>query len=160
MTKWIRLKETLSGGRADGRPWPVAGDAIDVPDWEYDHCIAAGWAVHADPPEPEPAPEPEPEPVQAEVLEINEAGHPTGNLVQAVPARAEAVADEPGQPADEPGQPADEPGQPAEEAVPEPPRPSDPKQAWIDYAVTQGMDEDKAAAMSKADLMSRFGGRL
>jgi hypothetical protein len=109
---------------------------VDVPDWEYDHAVNAGWAVHADPPEPEKSPEPDPEPA-ASVLEVNEAGHPTGNLV-----------------------PEDGVPEPADAEVPEPPRPADPKQAWVDYAAGQGMDPETAAAMSKADLMSRYGGRL
>ena len=55
--------------------------------------------------------------------------------------------------------PPDSP-EPADHDVPEPPRPSDPKQDWVDYAAGQGLPRDKAEAMSKADLMSRFGGRL
>jgi len=130
VTKWIRLRETLSGGRADGRPWPVAGEVVDVPDWEYDHCIAAGWAEHADPPappkavkakEPEKAPEKAPE-------------KPADVLPEAAPEKAPELA--------------------------EPPRPSDPKPDWVDYAADRGLARDKAEAMSKADLMSRYGGRL
>ena len=139
MTKWIRLRETLSGGRADGRPWPVAGEVVDVPDWEYDHCIAAGWAEHADPPAPPKAAKAkEPEKTPEPVLEVNEAGHPTGNLVQPEPEKASAPEPEPA----------------------EPPRPSDPKPDWVDYAADRGLARDKAEAMSKADLMSRYGGRL
>jgi hypothetical protein len=41
-----------------------------------------------------------------------------------------------------------------------PPAPSGPKQSWVDYAVSQGATADEAAAMTKADLMSRYGGRL
>ena len=40
------------------------------------------------------------------------------------------------------------------------PASSDPKTAWIEYAVSQGADEAEAARMSKADLQSRYGGRL
>jgi hypothetical protein len=157
VTKWIRLRETLSGGRADGRPWPVAGEVVDVPDWEYDHCIAAGWAEHADPPAPpkaakakEPekakAKEPEKEPAKAhepEKTEAHEPEKPAGGKVglyegdQVVLAKA-----------------------PEPETAPEPPRPSDPKQDWVDYAADRGLARDKAEAMSKADLMSRYGGRL
>ena len=133
MTKWIRLRETLSGGRADGRPWPVAGEVVDVPDWEYDHCIAAGWAEHADPPAlPKAAKAPEPEKYKA--TEPEKAPEPA-------PEKASVP-------------------EPAEEAVPEPPRPSDPKPDWVDYAADRGLARDKAEAMSKADLMSRYGGRL
>lgn len=44
--------------------------------------------------------------------------------------------------------------------VAETPAPGDPKQAWVDYAVASGAGPDEAAAMTKADLMSRYGGRL
>ena len=139
MLRWIRLRETLSGGRCDGRPWPPGGEMIDVPDWEAEHAVNAGWAYYEDPP---PEPEPEvvvvkaPEPVPVPVPE--KAAAP-------VTVRAEA---------------ATAPAKAAEPDVPEPPRPSDPKQDWVDYAADRGMDPDKAAAMSKADLMSRYGGRL
>jgi len=138
VVKWIRLRETLSGGRADGRPWPVAGEVVDVPDWEYDHCIAAGWAEHADPPappkaararEPEEAPEPE---KPAEVSREPESGDGSSLFEQT----GGAITN------------------------PEPPRPSDPKPDWVDYAADRGLARDKAEAMSKADLMSRYGGRL
>jgi len=138
VVKWIRLRETLSGGRADGRPWPVAGEVVDVPDWEYDHCIAAGWAEHADPPappkaararEPEEAPEPE---KPAEVSREPESGDGSSLFEQT----GGTITN------------------------PEPPRPSDPKPDWVDYAADRGLARDKAEAMSKADLMSRYGGRL
>jgi hypothetical protein len=136
----------------------VAGDAIDVPDWEYDRCIAAGWAEHADPPAPPkaakaPKKKPEPAVVAVTVLEVNEAGHPTGNVAPAPPFNPDTVAKL--QAAEQKKAP-----EPAEEAVPEPPRPADPKPDWVDYAVTRGMAPEKAALLSKADLMSRYGGRL
>jgi hypothetical protein len=144
VVKWIRLRETLSGGRADGRPWPVAGDIIDVADWEYDHCINAGWAEHADPPAPpEPVKAPEPEPVR-----VHANAHEPEPEEKYKP---EPLAEVSRETVPEP-EPAPEPA--------EPPRPSDPKQDWIDYAEYRGLDREKAAAMSKADLMSRYGGRL
>jgi hypothetical protein len=178
--KWMRMRESLSGGRYDGRPWPPAGEKIDVPDWEYERSLAAGWAVHADP-DPEPAPPepvkaPEPEPVRvyasAHKPEPEEKYKP-----EPEPARVQARAPEPvrvpaevsRETAPEEDAPrwqdefggSDPPGAPAPEPEPaEPPRPSDPKQDWIDYAADQGLDREKAAAMSKADLMSRYGGRL
>lgn len=38
-----------------------------------------------------------------------------------------------------------------------PPAHSDLKAAWVDYAVSQGMEESDAAAMTKANLVERFG---
>jgi len=40
------------------------------------------------------------------------------------------------------------------------PSPGASKQAWVDHAVARGASPDEANAMTKADLMSRFGGRL
>jgi hypothetical protein len=40
------------------------------------------------------------------------------------------------------------------------PAPSAPKQAWVDYAVSKGADVHAASNSTKADLMSRYGGRL
>lgn len=69
--------------------------------------------------------------------------------------RLEAVAD-----GTEPPDPGPEPEQVTEAEPAERPAPSAPKQAWIDYAVTQGADVHEASAMTKVDLMSRYGGRL
>jgi hypothetical protein len=33
----------------------------------------------------------------------------------------------------------------------------DPKQAWVDHAVEQGAPADEAAAMTKADLIEKYG---
>jgi len=145
-TVWIVPKETLSGGRCDGRPWPPAGTPIDVPDWEAEHAVNAGWAYYHEP----PAPDPDPGAVQPPAPEVSEAGHPAGNLVPEPPA-AEAVQEVVPDPV-----PVPEP----EDDDPDPPRPSDPKQDWVAYAQSRGMSPVTAAAMSKADLMSRFGGRL
>ena len=46
---------------------------------------------------------------------------------------------------------------------PEPPKPADPKQAWFDYATATdpgGMAGKKIDDVTKADLMSKYGGRL
>jgi len=40
------------------------------------------------------------------------------------------------------------------------PMPHDIKQRWVDYAISQGEDPDIAPNMTKADLMSKYGGRL
>ena len=38
------------------------------------------------------------------------------------------------------------------------PAKSDPKQEWVDYAVSQGVAWDEAAGMTKAELVETFGG--
>lgn len=40
------------------------------------------------------------------------------------------------------------------------PGPSDPKSAWVAYAVSQGANEGEAENLTKAQLQSAFGGRL
>ena len=172
----VRMLHFISGGRYDGRDWPPGGGEIEVPDWEGADLIAGGNAVPAggaprasaepeapaapastepgagaaappdegtrqlpgQPLEPAPAPEPEPEPEP---------------ILPPPPERDPEPEPEPVVP------PSAEPGLPPE-PPPLPPQPADLKQAWIDWAVTQGADPDKAAAMTKADLMSRYGGRL
>jgi hypothetical protein len=47
-----------------------------------------------------------------------------------------------------------------ERGLAEPPAPHDIKQKWIDYAVLCGENPDTARDMTKADLMSKYGGRL
>jgi hypothetical protein len=42
---------------------------------------------------------------------------------------------------------------------PVPPRPAAPKPEWVAFAVASGAAEDEANAMSKAELMERYGGR-
>jgi hypothetical protein len=62
-----------------------------------------------------------------------------------------------------PGEPAEQAAEPAVAVSSAPavaPSPSAPKQYWIDWAIAQDADPEQAAAMTKADLMSRYGGRL
>jgi hypothetical protein len=42
----------------------------------------------------------------------------------------------------------------------EQPKPADPKQAWVDYAVSQGADLSAVADVTKQQLMQAYGGRL
>lgn len=164
--KWIVLRETLSGGRIDGRQWPPAGEMIDVPAWEAEHAVNAGWAYYAEEPT---APEPPsvPQPVKAPARPADKAPEPVKQ--EKHPDPAEKSQDRAAQnPPDKSGEPdaGKDAGRdagkdtPVKASEPEPPRPSDPKQDWVDYAAGRGMSEDKAQAMSKADLMSRYGGRL
>ena len=57
--------------------------------------------------------------------------------------------------------------EPTPEPAPEPalaelpqPAPGDPKQAWVDYAVSQGAPRAEAEDRTKAQLQAAFGGRL
>ena len=53
---WIRMRDSISGGRPDGSAWPPAGTLIQVEDWEAEHNVRAKIAEYAEAPEP-PAPE-------------------------------------------------------------------------------------------------------
>jgi hypothetical protein len=44
----------------------------------------------------------------------------------------------------------------AEEPEPELPRQNDTKDVWIAYAVSQGMEENEAISMSKAELVDKY----
>lgn len=62
-----------------------------------------------------------------------------GEEGEASPAGESATAQE---------QPGDAPSRPAK---------SDPKAAWVDFAVSQGVDRAEAEGSSKADLVAAFG---
>jgi cell division protein FtsN len=130
--KWITMVTPVSGGRADGRPWPDprSGEPIEVPAAEADDLIAGGMAAEAEPPgqEPAPAPEADPEPAREKTVFRDDLD--------------KAVEELPDAPAAE---------------KPDPPKPADPKQAWVDYAVACGADENEAAGMTKADLADKYG---
>lgn len=157
---WATMVITMTGGRHTGDPWPAVGERIYADDWEYERLIAGKVAIPAPdplpgepgfghgtylqntvlPPDPEPARVPDPGPGEAAVKDPEppaggKVGHYEGD--QLVP----------------------EPG-PEDDEEPEPPRPADSKADWIAWAVSQGASEDAASAMTKADLMSKFGGRL
>jgi hypothetical protein len=42
------------------------------------------------------------------------------------------------------------------ESAPTSPAKSDSKQAWVDYAVSKGVDPDAAEAMTKAELIEQY----
>jgi hypothetical protein len=146
----VRMRTQISGTR-DGEAWPPVWGKIDLPDAEAWDMIRAELAEQADEAEPGQLP-----------------GRPPAQEV-AAPAVPDAAED--GEPGEGDGADTGQ-GEPAETPEPEPaaagtgtpaaaPGPSAPKQAWIDYAVNvHGADQATAAAMTKADLMSRYGGRL
>jgi len=153
----VRMIFKISGGRADGRDWPdprgESGGLIEVPDLEGADLVRGGMAQPGDNfaadrlremgvltavPESaaeEPAAEPEPAPEPA--AEPDVAAAPEAAAADAAAASGEAEA-----------------------GPPSPPAPHDNKAKWIDYAVSQGEDPDTAPAMTKADLMSKYGGRM
>jgi hypothetical protein len=155
----VAMTMHMSGGRHDDRPWPPAWTEFEVPDWEGAELVRARLAVFVR----DSVPPPPAAPAAPVVSEPSATAH--GPVAQAklgaeveVPVEVAADIWEPLPPVSEvTGQ---ETVRESGQDVPEPPAPSAPKQAWISYAVSQGAPADRAAAMSKADLMSRYGGRL
>jgi hypothetical protein len=183
----VRMRIGISGHR-NGERWPPVDATLDVPDAEgadliraelaapYGKDAEALWDMLRDDfegPRPghpskldgRPASQVEGERLAAEALAADavpgDVPEPPGYL-DAGDDGAEAGAGDDGAEAgagdDDQVQ---EPGEPdAVTPAPVAPGPAAPKAAWIDWAVSQGADQDKAAAMTKADLMSRYGGRL
>ena len=184
--RWVRMAETLSGGGPGGRDWRdyPAGASLEVEDWEAEDLIRIRLAV----PDPEggkgvtAAPEPgaaapaaESEPGAGAPAAAPEDGTGVSPLAQASPlAEVSGTAagvlpapePEPEPPPPLPPEPPPEPEPlPVKLPPPEPPvvlrpLPADPKQAWVDYAIAQGEDPDVAPRLTKADIMSKYGGRL
>jgi len=172
----VRMLIHISGGR-NGVPWPPANETIEVPDDEGAGLIQAEIAVAsgkdakavmdrlAEQPTPghpskldaRPPSQVEGEKLAAEAaVEQENAPAATEEPPGELPSLAPDVADQ-----DEAGGAGNAEDGAAEPApVAEAPGPSAPKQAWIDYAISTGASPDAAAAMTKADLMSRYGGRL
>lgn len=133
----IRMRSFLPGMYREGSPWPPAGGEIDVLPEHAADLIAGGHAENPYPPPPEPA----------------------AVIPEAVAAVRDGPAAEP--PVTEPA--AEVPPDPPADEVPVP-APADPKTAWIAYAVSRARTPEEADAarniLTKADLMSRYGGRL
>jgi len=177
----IAMRFYISGGRHDGRDWPEPGVPIEVPGWEGEDLVRGGLAVRlATPDSPAPAPGTPPPPhqqlpgqpspqeaghAQTDAGQAAEAAQPDGTASREAAAAAEPegapAGNEAGGSPDEPGGPAAEPLVAAANPSPAAPGPSATKQAWIDHAVTaHGAELQEAQSMTKADLMSRYGGRL
>jgi hypothetical protein len=180
----VAMTISMSGGRDDDRPWPGIGVPFEVTKAEGEGLVRWGHAVdlddrvkpaqlapnlrlpgtpHVSAPGPVslPAetaagpvdnPPPDPGPVYSSGDLADDAADLADNAADL--AAGDVSADEPA-----------EDDEPEPETQPEPPKPADPKQAWIDYAVSGApvadrIPEPQASGMSKADLMSRYGGRL
>lgn len=153
---WIEMVMHMSGTRANGEKYPPGFTPFLVEDWEGEHLIRGGCARQIAPP---------PGRAQAPVA-VPAPPAPEPPVPQSEPSPTAAGPVMPDVPRSEPSLTAAGPEPQAAEPEPEPepdarrPAPSDPKQAWVDYAVAQGLDWDTASRMTKADLQSRYGGRL
>ena len=175
----IRMIVNLSGGGPGGRDWRdyPAGSSLDVEDWEAQDLTRIGLAVAAPGggsggSVPEPAAEAPAETEPGAGADAAETGispvTEVSPLAETSLTSAGTVSEPEPEPAPEP-EPVPEPEpesepvpvpEPEPEPVPEPPHPHDAKARWIEYAVSQGENEDTATAMTKVDLMSKYGGRL
>lgn len=126
----IQMIYQMSGGRYDDRSWPLPWHDFEVPDEEGRGLIRAGAAMEVVGNVNPAAPEPEPVPVKA------------------APAA--------------PSAPAPAPAPMAKTAIAEVPQPlpSDPKAAWVEYAVSRGVSQTEAESMTKAQLQAEHGGRM
>jgi hypothetical protein len=129
MSRKVQLIVTMSGQRADNRPWPAAGHPLVVEDWEADHLIRGGIA--------RPWLEPEAEPEQQQWM----ASTPAPD--QHVP-EAEVAEEDP------------ETTPLSERTCP---KPVQPKADWVAWAVASGAPEEDVRDLTKAELMERYGDR-
>ena len=129
----VKMIFNISGGRADGRPWPDAGYPLVLEDGEAADLVRGGMALWDEPPGWQPAP-----PV----------------LPKAPP---EAMVSEPAKTAA--GPVATEPVAEPEPERTEAPASYAPKAAWVDWAMKHGASEDEANMATKAQLMESYGDR-
>lgn len=131
----VQMVYQMSGGRYDDRRWPVPWTDFEVPDDEGHGLVRCGAAME----------------VVGTVVPV---------AAKSVPAAASVAV-----PAAEPDAPV-VPAAPAEEIVaelfsePAAPRPSDPKQDWVEYAVSRGAPRSEAENQTKVQLQIAYGGRL
>jgi hypothetical protein len=158
----VRMVVGISGERHDGRRWPPAGTVLTVPDWEAEDLIRGQNAVPVSQADDVPA---APPPVVSDPRPESQAAGE--QLAAKAAAEEEAAGDEtaptPVVPPEISAVAQVSPLARVSGAEPDPgitPIPSAPKQAWIDYAIAQGATTEDASSMTKADLMSRYGGRL
>lgn len=141
----VRLKFSFEGYRYPGGPkWPPFNGVLETGDEEAARFVEAGWAVYL---------EDEPEPVIDGMDRV---------------LRQHSPYYEPSLDPDNREQDADgfneelEPDELLEEldAAIKRPYTNASKAAWIEYATSQGEDPETAEAMSKADLISKYGASL
>ncbi len=140
----IQMIYQMSGGRYDGRSWPVTGVNFEVPDEEGGGLVGAGAAIYVG--ESVPAAPPAVPVAPAPAVADSTAVEPEVST----PAVAEQVMT-----ADLASEP-----EPAPEPVPPPPAPGDPKAAWVAHAVSRGAPRTVAEDSTKAQLQAQYGGRM
>jgi hypothetical protein len=158
---WIKLISQRNGSRYDNREWPTPGEPFSVPEWEGEALTRIKEAVYTSDEEAANLSQPK---VDSEVVPLDEpiereyhGGQPVSS--PKVSADVEPVVEEN---VEEPTEEVVAEEDTADEAVEEvtKPAPYASKADWVTYAVSQGHDADDASSLTKADLQSRYGGRL
>lgn len=95
---WVQMLESISGGRSDGRPWPIAGHLIEVSAREGEQLIRSRLALrHPPPPDAPPEPPPPPPPPVPEAAKPPESSQapplPVPDEEVPVPAPSDPKAD-------------------------------------------------------------------
>lgn len=146
---WIKMISQRSGGRYDNRDWPAPGEPFSVPEWEGEALTRIKEAIYTDDAEAANLSQPK---VDSDVEPLEEKYH-GGQSVSSpnVNSDVEPVEVAPVEDAEE---------EVTEEEEVRKPAPYASKADWVSYAVAQGHDSDDASTLTKAELQSRYGGRL
>ncbi len=142
----IQMVYQMSGGRYDGRNWPVTGVNFEVSDEEGQGLVGCGAAVYV-------GPSAKPEDAKPDNVKPEDAK--PDNLKP-----ADAKSDGTGPDNAEPDDAATDAAVSAELASGQPlprPAPGDPKLAWVLYAVSQGASRGEAEESTKAQLQAAYG---
>lgn len=143
----VQMLVHITGGRADGGVWPVAGDPLNVSDAEaHDLCVAQLAR-------PWPGRDEEEQTVEAAATAQTEA------LVEASTPPMQWPPDEPARMGSSPA-PAPEPVTvevPGEETGP--PRPASSKAEWAAWCVRNGASEPWVESATKQQMMEQYGAR-
>jgi hypothetical protein len=155
------MRVDMQGGRYDGRPWPGFKGLIDVPEWEAAELIKAQIAEYPTEPEldrgydvlrvPDPDYESGLKLADGGIIENDPGEH--GDSIPAVLDNSTILPD-----SDNDDFYRDDDDDEAEEVTPQVKRPraGDSKGDWIEYAVANGADREKASAKTKAMLMADY----
>jgi hypothetical protein len=141
----IQMTVQMSGGRYDDRQWPPPWTNFEVTEEEGHGLVRCGAAM--------------------EVVQQSEPAPLTGGEDPQTPQVPPYVASPQSAESAATAQPASITPQEiaaaqAEHAAKTVPSPGDPKAAWVEHAVSQGMDRAEAESSTKAALQQQYGGRL
>lgn len=167
----IRMLTHMTSGRYDGREWPLYQQEFDVPEWEADYLVKGGTAELADAPVLDRGFDvlKVADPDYESGLKFADGGiieNDTGEYGDSVPLLFNAdghrdphatgpIEDDD---FDSDFDDSDDYNE-VEDVTPQVKRPStvDSKAAWVEWAVAHNADKERAAAKTKAMLISEYG---